>query len=116
MLPEAFKGMWSFDRDKTRSVFEAELEAQKVIANLINKRATELMEDKLRQEMEKAIQHQSYFVLETPLSHGDHWKYLDLFENNGYQIQLNYLCLDKISDCTARVEQRVLEGGHFVSA
>jgi predicted ABC-type ATPase len=108
--------MWSFDRDKTRSVFEAELEAQKVTANLINKRATELMEDKLRQEMEKAIQHQSYFVLETPLSHGDHWKYLDLFENNGYQIQLNYLCLDKISDCTARVEQRVLEGGHFVSA
>ncbi len=37
-----------------------------------------------------------------------------MFDNAGYQVQLNYLCLDKISDCIGRVEQRVLEGGHYV--
>ncbi|HEY4324679.1 MAG TPA: hypothetical protein VGN20_11860 [Mucilaginibacter sp.] len=65
--------------------------------------------------MKKAILKKRHFVLETPLSHADYWKYLDLFENNGYQIQLNFLCLDKISDCVARVGQRVLEGGHYVA-
>lgn len=40
--------------------------------------------------------------------------YLDLFKKNGYQIQLNYLGLDKVSDCIARVGQRVMEGGHYV--
>jgi predicted ABC-type ATPase len=83
---------------------------------MLIKRATEMMEAKLVDEMRRAIENKDHFVLETPLSHGDYWKYLDLFENNGYQIQLNYLCLDKVSDCVARVEQRVLEGGHYVAA
>lgn len=73
------------------------------------------MEEKLVAEMRDAIQHKRHFVLETPLSHADYWRYLDMFERAGYQIQLNYLCLDKVSDCTARVEQRVLEGGHYVA-
>lgn len=115
MLPKAFLGIWSFDRDKTRSEFEAELQVQNVADHLIPKKAIEMMEEKLFQEMKRAIEAKSHFVLETPLSHGDYWKYLDLFENDGYQIQLNYLCLDKVSDCTARVGQRVLEGGHYVA-
>jgi len=64
--------------------------------------------------MKKAIASKRHFVLETPLSHPDYWRYIDLFENSGYQIQLNYLCLDKISNCVARVDQRVIEGGHYV--
>jgi predicted ABC-type ATPase len=52
--------------------------------------------------------------LETPLSHPHYWAYIDLFEKSRYQIQLNYLCLDKVSDCIARVGQRVIEGGHYV--
>jgi len=115
MLPEAFAGIWSFDRDQARSEFEAELTAQQFAKASITKKATEMMEEKLVGEMKKAITAKSHFVLETPLSHGDYWKYLDLFENNGYQIQLNYLCLDKVSDCVARVGQRVLEGGHYVA-
>jgi len=115
MLPDAFTGIWSFDRDQARSEFEAELITQQISVDLITKKATELMEQKLVGEMKKAIAAKSHFVLETPLSHGDYWKYLDLFESNGYQIQLNYLCLDKVSDCVARVGQRVLEGGHYVA-
>ena len=98
MLPEAFVGIWSFDRDQARSEFELELTAQNIPNTLITKKATELMEEKLVGEMKRAITNKSHFVLETPLSHADYWKYLDLFENNGYQIQLNYLCLDKVSD------------------
>ena len=37
-----------------------------------------------------------------------------MFESTGYQVQLNYLCLDKVGDCIGRVEQRVLEGGYLV--
>ncbi|MCE6989665.1 zeta toxin family protein [Dyadobacter sp. CY323] len=114
MLPADFNGIWSFDRDQTRSEFEVLLASQDIPVELIPKRASQLMEERLVVEMKKAIHAQNHFVLETPLSHPDYWKYLDAFENNGYQIQLNFLCLDKISDCVARVGQRVLEGGHYV--
>ncbi|MFC0513515.1 zeta toxin family protein [Mucilaginibacter angelicae] len=115
MLPEAFTGIWSFDRDQVRSQFETELLEQQIPAGAITKRATEMMEEKLVGEMKKAIATKNHFVLETPLSHADYWRYLDLFEANGYQIQLNYLCLDKVGDCIGRVGQRVLEGGHYVA-
>ncbi len=115
MLPDAFGEILSFDRDLTRSKLELQLLRQNIPANLIPKRSTELMEETLVHKMKEAIHAKAHFVLETPLSHADYWKYLDLFENNSYQIQLNYLCLDKVSDCVARVGQRVLEGGHYVA-
>lgn len=114
MLPEELGKISSFDRDLTRSEFASELADKNIPSTLIPKRSTELMEEQLVIEMRNAIHKKAHFVLETPLSHADYWKYLDLFENNGYQIQLNYLCLDKVSDCVARVGQRVLEGGHYV--
>lgn len=114
MLPKEFDGIWSFDRDLTRTQFEDQLKNAGTDPNDITRLATISMEEKLVNEMKLAIQNKQHFVLETPLSHPDYWRYLDLFEKNGYQIQLNYLCLDKISDCTARVGQRVLEGGHYV--
>ncbi len=75
-----------------------------------------MMEDFLVAQMNKAIETRKHFVLETPLSHPDYWRYLDRFESKGYQIQLNYLCLDKVKDCEQRVRQRVSEGGHAVDA
>ena len=114
MLPKEFTGIWSFDRDLTRIQFEDQLKNKGKDPDDITRLATNMMEAKLVEVMKLAIQKKDHFVLETPLSHPDYWKYVDLFENNGYQIQLNYLCLDKISDCVARVGQRVLEGGHYV--
>ena len=114
MLPADFEGIWSFDRDKTRTEFALQLVAERVDVKEIPARSTRMMEDKLVSAMKQAISSKKHFVLETPLSHPDYWNYIDLFENNGYQIQLNYLCLDKVSDCIARVGQRVLEGGHHV--
>jgi len=116
MLPLAFEGIYSFDRDKIRVNFENQLRTQGNIGEAeIFARATKEMENKLVQAMKNAIAQRKHFVLETPLSHPDYWQYIELFENAGYQLQLNYLCLDKISDCIARVGQRVMEGGHYVA-
>jgi ABC-type Mn2+/Zn2+ transport system ATPase subunit len=43
MLPQEFTGIWSFDRDKTRSECEVELLAQHFSTSPILKRATEMM-------------------------------------------------------------------------
>lgn len=75
-----------------------------------------MMEGKLRVEMDNAILAGKNFVLETPLSHPDYWRYIDRFQRKGYEIRLKYLGLDKVKDCEARVEQRVREGGHHVDA
>lgn len=114
MLPDPFEGIFSFDRDQTRVSFESELKLTGALEIEITPRATRMMEEKLFLVMKKAISNKEHFVLETPLSHPDYWKYIDMFESAGYQVQLNYLCLDKVGDCIGRVEQRVLEGGHLV--
>jgi predicted ABC-type ATPase len=116
MLPQEFEGLQSFDRDKTRSEFERQLRMEDFDPELLQAKAMRMMEKELIQAMDDAIAAQRHFVLETPLSHSDYWKYIDRFERNGYQVQLNYLCLDKVSDCKARVQQRVMGGGHFVDA
>jgi predicted ABC-type ATPase len=97
MLPAEFENIRSFDRDKTRTEIANKLIAEGVVLKEIPLKSTRMMEDRLVQEMKNAIKLQSHFVLETPLSHPDYWKYIDLFEGNSYQIQLNYLCLDKVS-------------------
>ncbi len=116
LLPDDFEGILSFDRDKTRSGFELQLRAEGISEQEIAGKALRLMEERLEMEMDDAIAEGRHFVLETPLSHPDYWKYIDRFENKGYQIQLNYLGLDKIKDCKARVQRRVMEGGHNVDA
>ncbi|PQJ12285.1 hypothetical protein CJD36_000565 [Flavipsychrobacter stenotrophus] len=114
MLPTAFQGIVSFDRDNTRVEFEQKLIAEGVSTDELFYKATAKMESKLVEAMKSAIRQNNHFVLETPLSHPDYWAYIDMFTKAGYQIQLNYLCLDKVSDCIARVGQRVIEGGHYV--
>jgi predicted ABC-type ATPase len=115
MLPFGFAGINSFDRDRIRTEFEQQLKIEGALSSdQIQLKAMRLMEDQLVLSMDQAIRSNSHFVLETPLSHPDYWKYIDRFEKNGYQVQLNYLCLDKVRDCSARVEQRVMEGGHYV--
>lgn len=116
MLPDEFRGIRSFDRDKTRSDFEKQLAGDKTNKDLVAAKAMQMMEAKLMEEMDLSIKARKNFVLETPLSHPDYWKYIDRFQNKDYEIWLKYLGLDKIKDCEARVEQRVREGGHHVDA
>jgi predicted ABC-type ATPase len=116
MLPASFEGLLSFDRDLTRTNIEKKLEKDGLSPEQIKSHSAQMMEDFLILKMDEAIKASQHFVLETPLSHPDYWKYIDRFEKKGYQIQLNYLCLDKIKDCEQRVRLRVKEGGHAVDA
>ncbi|WP_437126686.1 hypothetical protein [Pedobacter faecalis] len=63
MLPEAFNGIWSFDRDKTRIAFEKDLLQSEVPANEVFAKATRLMENKLVEEMKEAVRKKRHFVL-----------------------------------------------------
>ena len=114
MLPAELECIPSFDRDNTRVQFEKLLVSTGVEKHELFRKSTRMMEERLLEEMKNAIRLKNHFVLETPLSHPDYWRYIDLFKNNYYEVQLNYLCLDKVSDCVARVGQRVIEGGHYV--
>jgi predicted ABC-type ATPase len=116
MLPTPFEGLLSFDRDLTRTNIEKQLEKDGLSPEQLKSHSAQMMEDFLILKMDEAINVNQHFVLETPLSHPDYWKYIDRFEKRGYQIQLNYLCLDKIKDCEQRVRLRVKEGGHAVDA
>ena len=115
MLPNEFAGVLSFNRDEIRVEFENKLYAEGISKKERLKMATDLMEAKLVNEMKSAILKKEHFVLETPLSDPYYWTYINLFEDAGYNLQLNYLCLDTIEHCKARVQQRVSEGGHAVS-
>lgn len=115
MLPEEFADILSFNRDEVRIDFENQLISEGVPKADRLKKATVMMEARLVYEMKIAISNQENFVLETPLSDPYYWTYIDLFDNAGYKIQLNYLCLDTIEQCKARVQQRISEGGHAVS-
>jgi predicted ABC-type ATPase len=53
MLPADFEGIWSFDRDNTRTEFAKTLESQSVKPDEIFHRATVMMENRLVQEMKK---------------------------------------------------------------
>ncbi|KIO74476.1 hypothetical protein TH53_26250 [Pedobacter lusitanus] len=88
MLPDAFEGIFSFDRDNTRVAFESELESQGLSETIIVARATRMMEEKLFEEMRKAIVVKEHFVLETPLSHRDYWRYIDMFETADIRFSL----------------------------
>jgi predicted ABC-type ATPase len=74
---------------------ESTLQKEGLSSEQISARSTQMMEDLLVVKMDEAIQAKQHFVLETPLSHPDYWRYIDRFDDAGYQIQLNYLCLDK---------------------
>ena len=116
MLPELFDGVPPFDRDLTRTGFENELHGKGLTPEEVSSQSSSMMEAHLSTKINDAIIRKQHFVLETPWSHPDYWKYIDRFERSGYQIQLNYLCLDTIQHCEQRVRQRVREGGHAVDA
>lgn len=114
MLPSELENINSFDRDLKRTEFEKSLGFEGIPDQLIPERAVALMESGLTEAMDKAIGQQAHFVLETPLSHPDYWRYIDRFTDQGYQVELFLLYLDSFSDSLDRVRQRVMMGGHQI--
>lgn len=68
---------------------------------------------KFKQLCEKAIEERIDFAFECNLRE-EQVKYLSLFDDAGYEINLVYLWLDKIEISFNRVNYRVSKGGHYV--
>lgn len=68
---------------------------------------------KFKQLCEKAIEERIDFAFECNLRE-EQVKYLSLFDEVGYEINLVYLWLDKIEISFNRVNYRVSKGGHYV--
>ncbi|MDZ7899712.1 MAG: hypothetical protein U5N85_17025 [Arcicella sp.] len=54
------------------------------------------------------------FGFETNLADNDTWKFIENIQLIGYQIIINFYCVDDVEICIRRVFNRVKEGGHFV--
>lgn len=54
------------------------------------------------------------FALESTLSGVGHLKTISLAKQNGYKVVIVYTFVDSPSDCLARIQSRVQNGGHPV--
>ena len=76
------------------------------IQEIANGEATKLMNDLIAQK--------ASFGFETNLADNETWKFIENMQLIGYQIIVNFYCIDDIEICIKRVFNRVKEGGHFV--
>jgi predicted ABC-type ATPase len=113
ILPDEFEGITPFDRDKTMLSFEEQLKGSNEDPDELTYKAFTHMESQLIDEMATAIANKAHYALETPLHYSEYWNdYIEPFIANNYQIELSYICLDRLSDCIARVQHRSRTGGH----
>jgi predicted ABC-type ATPase len=64
--------------------------------------------------MNDLIAKRKNFGFETNLADNDTWKFIENIQLIGYQIIINFYCIDDVDTCINRVFNRVKEGGHFV--
>lgn len=76
------------------------------IQEIANGEATKLMNDLIAQK--------ASFGFETNLADNETWKFIENMQLIGYQIFVNFYCIDDIEICIKRVFSRVKEGGHFI--
>lgn len=98
-----------FDFDKThREIYDKLLDID--IKDQMARNQTTMLFEKLVKE---AIENKSDFAYETNF-HFEPMYWPELFRRNGYQINLNFFCLESIELAQERVAIRVENGGHFV--
>lgn len=67
-------------------------------------------------QMNQLIAKRASFGFETNLADNETWKFIENIQLIGYQIIIDFFCVDSIQTCINRVNNRVKEGGHFVRA
>lgn len=65
-------------------------------------------------QMNQLIAKKESFGFETNLADNETWKFIESIQLIGYEIVINYFCIDNVQTCINRVLNRVKEGGHFV--
>ncbi len=66
------------------------------------------------QELNKRLAENNSFIIETTLSGKYLVKYIKKAQNNGFEVEMIYLFLEKAETNITRVAHRVLNGGHHV--
>lgn len=67
-------------------------------------------------QMNQLIAKKVSFGFETNLADNETWKFIENIQLIGYQIIVDFFCVDSVQTCINRVNNRVKEGGHFVRA
>lgn len=70
----------------------------------------------LRQQQEAWVSQRRSFVIETNAASARDYTLFKALRGAGYRLELRYVGLESVALCIDRVAQRVLEGGHNVSA
>ena len=66
------------------------------------------------QELNKRLNENNSFIIETTLSGKYLVKYIKKAQENGFEVEMIYLFLEKAEENISRVAHRVLNGGHHV--
>ena len=66
------------------------------------------------QELNKRLNEKNSFIIETTLSGKYLVKYIKKAQENGFEVEMIYLFLEKAEENISRVAHRVLNGGHNV--
>jgi len=66
------------------------------------------------QELKKCLVGSSSFIIETTLSGKYLVKYIKQAQQNGFEVEMIYLFLERPESNISRVDHRVLNGGHYV--
>jgi len=97
-----------FDVDKVI----ARIEAQK--AAMPKKQVYDAATEEFFKQAYEAIRQKQHFTLETNFRDKELVDIANYFKQNGYTTSIVYLTLENIDQSTSRVNERVLDGGHFV--
>lgn len=97
-----------FDVDKVIARIEAQ--SPRMPKKMVYEEATK----EFFNEANKALRLKQHFTLETNFRDKELVDIADQFKRNGYTTNMVYLVLESVEQSTIRVNERVLNGGHFV--
>lgn len=74
----------------------------------------ELANEQAMQKVNIFLSKKESFGFETNLADNETWKFLESVQFLDYRIVINFFCVDSVEICIKRIDNRVVEGGHFV--
>jgi predicted ABC-type ATPase len=74
----------------------------------------ELANEQAMQKVNIFLSKKESFGFETNLADNETWKFLESVQFLGYQVVINFFCVESVEICIKRIDNRVVEGGHFV--
>jgi predicted ABC-type ATPase len=74
----------------------------------------ELANEQAMQKVNIFLSKKESFGFETNLADNETWKFLESVQFLGYRVVINFFCIDSVEICIKRIDNRVMQGGHFV--